>query len=92
MISFTRIAKAVLAEGQYDPINEESDIKRLNRKFNRFVEALGISATSLKDSRSRMYFNEEAVPVLKGILKQLDKERKFDRSISEELEMQFYCT
>ena len=60
MISFTRIAKAVLAEGQYDPVNEESDIKRLNRKFNRFVEALGISATSLKDSRSRMYFSEEA--------------------------------
>ena len=76
MISFTRIAKAVLAEGQYDPVNEESDIKRLNRNFNRFVEALGISTTSLKDSRTRVYFSEEAVPVLKGILKQLDKERR----------------
>ena len=81
MISFTRIAKAVLAEGQYDPINEESDIKRLNRKFNRFVEALGINATSLKDSRSRMYFSEESVPILKGILKQLDKERKFTTDV-----------
>lgn len=91
MISFTRIAKAVLAEGQYDPVNEESDIKRLNRKFNRFIETLGISATSLKDDRSRMYFSEDAVPILKVILKQLDKERKFDRSISEKLGMQFYC-
>ena len=92
MILFTQIAKAVLAEGQYDPVNEESDIRRLNRKFNRFIEAMGVSTTSLRDSRSRMYFSEEAVPIMKGILKQLDKGRKFDRSISERPEMQFYCT
>ena len=81
MILFTQIAKAVLAEGRYDPVNEESDIKRLNRKFNRLVEAMRVSTTSLKDSRSRMYFSEEAVPIMKGILKQLDKGRKFTNDV-----------
>ncbi len=75
MVSFTRIAKAVLKEGHYDPINEESDIKRLNRKFNKFVESMGIQASSLKDNRSRMYFSENAVPMLKEILRLLDNER-----------------
>lgn len=77
MVSFTQIAREVLEDGRRDSVNIDSNIKRLNRKFTKFVEAGGVSAEMLKDERSRMYFDESEVSFLKEILKQLDEERGF---------------
>ena len=77
MLSFTRIAKEVLNDGRHDIVNLDSEIKRLNRKFTKLIEASGINARILKDDRSRMYFDENDAPILKKILRQLDEERGF---------------
>ncbi len=77
MLSFTRIAKEVLNDGRHYVVNLDSEIKRLNRKFTRFIEAGGINARRLKDNHSRMYFDENDAPFLKEILRQLDEERSF---------------
>lgn len=48
MVSFTQIAREVLEDGRRDPVNIDNNIKRLNRKFTKFVEAGGGSAEMLK--------------------------------------------
>lgn len=75
MKSFTQIATEVIRETFPRESNIDSEVKRLNRYFTKFVSIMGGDIKELKDEKSRMYFSEEEEPFLKVILQQLATEK-----------------
>lgn len=76
MVSLSHVAGDV-AEAVLYFEDRDSAVKKLRRKFKRFIEAGGGNCEKLKDDNGNMYFDESEVPLIKTILTQLAEDNGF---------------